>query len=268
MQDLATVILGLVEGLTEFLPISSTGHLILTGRLLNFDAAVGQDFAQAFEVIIQLGAVLAIVAAYPGRMAGLLQFRERQGFSGLRGIGLLVITTLPAGLLGLCTRKYIHAMLFTPTAVAFALAAGATWILLIERYHPQARTHSIDSLSWRLALGVGLFQCLALWPGMSRSAATIVGGMMLGVDRKAAVEYSFFAAVPIMVAATIYELYKSLPILDSRYLGLAALGLVVSFLSAWLAVRLFVRFVGNHTLTPFGWYRLAVAVVVFGVILA
>lgn len=262
MQTLMAIILGLVEGVTEFLPISSTGHMILVDHLLGFEELVGKDVANAFEIVIQLGAILAIVAAYPGRFGKLLQLRQNRGFSGLRGIGLLFITTVPAGLLAYATRSYIKEYLFSPTTVAAALAVGAVWILVVERWRPRAITDGIDSLTWKEALSVGLFQCLSLWPGMSRSASTILGGMMSGVDRKTATEYSFFAAVPIMVAATCVEFYKSYHLFRAADLGMLAIGFIVAFFSAWAAVKLFVRFLSRHTLVPFGWYRLAAAALV------
>ncbi|MGW8256345.1 MAG: undecaprenyl-diphosphate phosphatase [Thermoguttaceae bacterium] len=259
MENIFAIILGAVEGVTEFLPISSTGHLILTDHLLGFEKLVGTDVAQAFEIIIQLGAILAVVAAYPGRFTGLLRFGDNRGLSGLRGIGLLAITSIPAALLGLAVHKLIHEKLFNPAMVAAALAVGAVWILLVERFLPKVKKEGVDSLDWKDALKVGLFQCLALWPGMSRSASTILGGMMCGIERKTATEYSFFAAVPIMIAATCYELYKSRQFFSAANFGMLAIGFVVSFIFAWLAVRLFIRFLGRHTLAPFGWYRLIVA---------
>lgn len=265
MQYLLAAIMGLVEGITEFLPISSTGHLVLAGDLLGFEGVAGSEFAKGFEIIIQLGAILAVVAAYPGRFLGLVDFRENRGFSGLRGLGLLLLTSIPAGLLGLATSKYIDAHLLKTGPVAIALALGAVWILVVEWRRPRARVEALESLSWREALGIGLFQCLALWPGMSRSASTILGGMMIGVERKTATYYSFFAAVPIMIAATAYKLFKILPALDGSRLAVLIVGFGVSFLSAWAAVRLFVQFLTRHTLAPFGWYRLAVAAV-FGLL--
>lgn len=262
MEFLNAVIMGLVEGLTEFLPISSTGHLILARDLLGFDRSMGEKAADAFIVVIQLGAILAVVAAYPGRFARLVQVRDRRGLAGLRGLGLLAITSIPAALLGLAAHNQIHDHLFGPLTVAAALAAGAVWILLVERYGRQARVEDVDSLTWKEALAVGLFQCLSLWPGMSRSAATILGGMMSGVDRKTATEYSFLAAVPIMIAATTYEFYKSCRLLDASHLGLLAVGFAVAFVSAWVAVKSFLHFVGRHTLVPFAWYRLALSAAV------
>jgi undecaprenyl-diphosphatase len=161
--------------------------------------------------------------------------------------------------LGFAAHHIIEEKLFHPLTVAIALAVGAVWILLTEYWRPRPKTEGVDSLTWREALYIGLFQCLSLWPGMSRSASTILGGMLSGVDRKTATEYSFFAAVPIMIAATCYEFYKSYHLFKAADLGMLAIGFVVAFFSAWAAVKLFVRFLSRHTLVPFGWYRLAVA---------
>lgn len=262
MENLLAALMGVVEGLTEFLPVSSTGHLILAGHFSGFENLVGKDAAGAFEIVIQLGAILAVVAAYPGRFAGLLRFRENRGLTGLRGIGLLIITSIPASIVALLARKVIHERLFHPVTVAVALAAGAVWILLVERYPSRKRIEGVDSLTWREALTIGLFQCLSLWPGMSRSASTILGGMMFGVERKTATEYSFFAAVPIMIAATLWEFYKSYALFQGAHLPMLAIGFVVSFFCAWAAVKFFIHFLGRHTLIPFGWYRLVLAGVV------
>lgn len=257
MNSLYAIIMGAVEGLTEFLPISSTGHLKLVDNLIGFKQLIGDDFGNAFEIIIQLGAILAIVAAYPHRFLRLLNFREKQGFSGLRGISLLVITSIPAAFLGLLVEKYIDKS--NPISVAAALAVGALWILAVEWFMPQAKIEGLDSLTWKEALYVGLFQCFSLWPGMSRSASTILGGMISGVERKTATEYSFFAAVPIMIAATSYKLFKIYPLLTADRFSMLAIGFAVSFISAWLAVKFFIRFLIRHTLVPFGWYRLILA---------
>lgn len=262
MENIYAAIMGVVEGLTEFLPISSTGHLILTDHIIGFNNLVGKDFGHAFEIIIQLGAILAIVAAYPRRFIGLLNFKEEKGFSGFRGIGLLVITSIPAGLLGLCTDKYIEAHLFSPGTVTAALALGAIWILAVELLSLQGKTVGVDSITWKEALGVGFFQCLSLWPGMSRAASTILGGMICGIERKTATEYSFFAAVPIMIAATLYKLVKIHSLLTPDRFTILAIGFIVSFIFAWLAVKFFIHFLSRHTLAPFAWYRLILAGVV------
>ncbi|HLA85747.1 MAG TPA: undecaprenyl-diphosphate phosphatase [Thermoguttaceae bacterium] len=262
MESILAALMGVVEGLTEFLPISSTGHLILVGHYSGFEQLVGKGTADAFEVIIQLGAILAIVAAYPARFARLLRLGDNRGFSGLRGIGLLLVTTFPASVFGLLAHDIIEENLFCPLTVAAALAVGAVWILLAEHYRPRPKVEGLDALTWGDALRIGLFQCFSLWPGMSRAASTILGGMISGVDRKTATEYSFFAAVPIMIAATVFKLHKSCATLEGHF-PMLAVGFVVSFVVAWLAVKGFVWFLGRHTLVPFGWYRLALAAAVF-----
>jgi len=264
-ENLLAALMGIVEGITEFLPISSTGHLILVDHALGFKATYGEGFADAFEIIIQLGAILAIVAAYPRRFTGLLRFKENRGFSGFRGIGLLVVTTIPAAVLGFLFHHRIEKELFFPRPVAVAMTVGAVWILLTEYRRPRARIEGVDALTWREALSIGLFQCFSLWPGMSRSASTILGGMISGVERKTATEYSFFAAVPLMIAATVFKLYKSHGVLSGHWTMLSV-GFVVSFIVAWLVVKGFVWFLSRHTLVPFGWYRLVVAGVVFWVL--
>ncbi len=262
MLYMLAIIMGLVEGLTEFLPVSSTGHLILTDYVLGFKAKAGTEFAETFEIVIQLGAILAVVAAYPRRFTGLLRFGDNRGFSGLRGIGLLVITSIPASVLGLAFHHFIHEHLFGLWTVTPALAIGGLWILIVERWRPQSRIESVDDLTWRQALGVGLFQCLALWPGMSRAGWTIPGGMVIGLGRRAATEYSFYAAVPIMIAASGWELYKSGAHFDKQLIAVLAVGMAVSFVCAWAAIKVFLHFVGRHSLAVFGWYRLALAAVI------
>ncbi len=258
-EHLIAVILGLVEGLTEFLPVSSTGHLILAGRLLEFDG----EAAKLFEVFIQLGAILAVVAAYSRTFAELFSGPEGRGFSGYNGILMLGLTSLPIGGLGLVAHGAIKAHLFAPATVAAALAAGAVWILVAERLLRGRRTVDLAGMTWKIALGIGLFQCLALWPGMSRSTCTIVGGMMLGLSLPAATRYSFFAAVPIMVLAVSYDLLRNAALLTSDTIPWFLTGFSVSFLSALAAIKFFIRFVSRHGLAPFAWYRLALAGVVW-----
>jgi len=269
MAELIAVLLGLVEGLTEFLPVSSTGHLILFEDALGFAERLGpngKETAQAFTVIIQGGAILAVLAAYPRRFADLIDFRRPSGFAGMRALTLLFITSLPAGLLALATRKFIHEHFFNPLSVALALACGAVWILLVDRSNRTASVETLDRFTWRNALSVGLFQCLALWPGMSRSTATILGGMHSGVDRRAATEYSFLAAVPLLTAASLYELYRARHSFDAAHLGVFAIGFVVSFITALAAIKLFVRFLQRHTLVAFAWYRLGLAALVLSML--
>jgi len=252
------IILGIVEGLTEFLPVSSTGHLIITGHLLGFTGPK----AETFEIVIQLGAILAVVALYWRRFMGLVFPAKGQRFSGVYGLWLLFLTSLPASLVGLATHHYIKEYLFSPTTVAWALAVGAVMIFVVEGMPKRNRTTSLDEITPTQALGVGLFQCLALWPGFSRSAATIMGGMILGVKRTVAAEYSFIAAVPIMFAATGYDFLKSYQLFESNDLLFLALGFGVSFISAWVAVKGFIILLGRLTLRPFAIYRLALAPII------
>jgi undecaprenyl-diphosphatase len=267
MDYLYSIIMGIVEGITEFLPISSTGHLDLTTNLfhhvLHYDVAGGETFDHSFNVIIQLGAILAVVAAYPSRFAGLLRFRESQGFSGFRGLYLLALTSIPAGLVGLAAEKTIDKYLHFPPWIALALTVGAIWILAVEKFGKEGETESLDAITPKQALYVGLFQCIALWPGMSRSASTILGGMLCGLKRKTATEYSFFAAVPIMLAASGYKLLKIYKTITLDQTAILAVGFVVSFIFAWLAVKFLIRFLSRHTLVPFAWYRLGLATVIF-----
>jgi undecaprenyl-diphosphatase len=262
MEYLYTIIMGIVEGITEFLPISSTGHLDLVDHLLQFPSSMGEDFDRAFNVIIQLGAILAVIVAYPSRFAGLLRFRDTKGLAGFNGLLLLAITSIPAGLLGLAAEKYIDQHLHTPAMIAAALAVGAIWILLVERYLPPGKKIGVDSITWKDAVSIGLFQCVALWPGMSRSAATILGGMITGLERKTATEYSFFAAVPILFAASVYKFLKIYRTITLDQAAVLAIGFVVSFIFAWLAVKFLIRFLSRHTLVSFAWYRLALAVLI------
>ena len=256
---LAAAVLGTVQGLTEFLPVSSTGHLILTSTLMQMSDAR----TQTFEVVIQLGSILAVVVLYFPRFWGLLFPKKGSRFSGPRGLFLLFLTCLPASLLGLFAHKIIKQYLFKPLPVALALAVGALMILAVERFKPAPRRQSIDEMTPAAALGVGCFQCLSLWPGFSRSASTIMGGMLLGSSRATAAEYSFIAAVPIMFAATGFDLYSSASFLTSADIPFFAVGLLFSFVFAMLAIKVFIGLVSRMSLRPFAWYRLILAPLVF-----
>ncbi|MFP4213674.1 MAG: undecaprenyl-diphosphate phosphatase [Desulfohalobiaceae bacterium] len=254
-EFLAAVILGIVEGVTEFLPISSTGHLILVGNLLEFTG----EQVKTFDVVIQLGAILAVVYLYWPRFRSLLTKKQEQKFSGPFALWLLFLTTLPAGLMGLIGYSAIKEHLFAPQPVAWALGIGALGILLVESIKRNPRYQGLDDLSQGLALGIGLFQCLSLWPGFSRAAATIMGGMFLGAERKLAAEYSFISAVPIMFAASAYDIYKSWQIFSGLDWSLLLVGFVVSFFTAILAIKGFIHLLSRFTLRPFAYYRLAMA---------
>lgn len=259
------IVLGIVEGMTEFLPVSSTGHLIIAGHLLGF---VGPR-AASFHVAIQLGAILSVVFLYWRRFLGLIPGVDdshaavRSTLRGWSGLWRIALATCPALVVGYLARHAIKERLFTPETVTLALLAGGVAILLAERYGSRRRSKPLDELTVSQAIGVGLFQVLALWPGTSRSAATIVGGMLLGLDRKSAAEFSFLIAVPVLFAATGYELItmgSQLAMQDALDLGI---GTFVSFVVALLAIKGFVRYLQHGKLAPFAWYRIVAAPVFY-----
>jgi len=245
-------VLGIIEGLTEFLPVSSTGHLIIFGDLLNYT----DEQSKVFKIVIQLAAILAVCWDYRAKIAevlgGLGSDRNAQRFSFN-----LILAFLPAAVLGLLFYKIIKGYLFNPLTVAGALVVGGFVILYIERraYHP--RLESVDEMGWKEALKVGFAQSLAMFPGVSRSGATIMGGLLFGLSRKAATEFSFFLAIPTMLAATAYDVYKNWALLRMDDLPVFAVGFVFSFLAAMVAVKAFIRFVSGHSFAPFAWYRIA-----------
>ena len=262
MQELIyAAILGLVEGLTEFLPVSSSGHLILTSSLMNLHGPV----ISTFEVFIQLGAILAVVVLYRNKFKDLLlpSSGVKPPFSGIRGLWMLFLTCLPASLVGLLAHGFIKERLFNPLTVALALAVGAVMMILLEKFKKEPRYRSIDEMTPKLALGIGCCQCMSLWPGFSRSASTIMGGMLLGAEQKMAAEYSFIAAVPIMFAATSFDLLNNIEFINTGHIPFFAVGFAVSFISAMLAIKVFIKLLGKIGLTPFAWYRLALAPLVY-----
>lgn len=251
---LNAALLGLVEGITEFLPISSTGHLIIAGNWLGFTG----PRADTFEVFIQLGAILAVLWNYQERLVVFPQ--ALRGNAQARNFILnITVGVIPALLLGFLLHKAIKTYLFGPVTVALALVAGGFFLLWIERRQHVAVVESVDDMTWREALLVGLAQCVALFPGVSRAGATIIGGLLVGLSRRAATEFSFFLAIPTMFAATFYDLYKSRDALTLDDIPLFALGFVIAFMSALVVVRALLIYVGRHDFTPFAWYR-----VVFG----
>jgi undecaprenyl-diphosphatase len=247
-----TLTMGLVEGLTEFLPISSTGHLIITGDLLNF---LQKDPREVFEIFIQLGAILAVCWEYRHKLI-LVATQFPRDPRAQRFVFNLIIAFIPAAVIGLLMGKTIKAHLFSPAPVASAFVVGGLVILWAERRKHSAHVSEVDDMSWRDALKVGIAQCFALIPGMSRSGATIIGGLLFGLSRKAATEFSFFLAIPTLTAAAFYDLYKHRAILDAGMGGLLAVGFAVSFLSALLAVRGLLRYISRHDFTAFAWYRI------------
>ena len=254
---LSTSIFGAIEGLAAFLPISSTGHLLLLDSLLGHPGGK----AAPYFIIIELGAILAVMVLYRASFAALVFPKARQRFAGRRGLTLLFFTCLPASVLGLVARSPIKENLFEPLPVALALAAGSCLMLIVERRKKTFREkyHDLDDMSPALALGIGLFQCLSLWPGFSRSAAIILGAMILGSRRRLAVEYSFISAVPLMLAASGYEMWKSWGEFNTDDLHFLMLGFAVAFVTAWLAVKGLLALVDRMTLRPFAVYRLALA---------
>ena len=251
------LILGVVEGLTEFLPVSSTGHLIVAGSLLNFT----DEHAKTFDVVIQLGAILAVCWEFRRRIGSVVVGLPSRP-DARRFTLNVIIATIPAVVLGLLFEKAIKAALFSPVPVAFALVAGGVVILWAEarqraRGDMAARVQNVDDLSPLDALKVGLAQCFALIPGMSRSGSTIIGGMLFGLDRRVATEFSFFLAIPIIFGATAYELYKDWHLLSVDALGSFVLGFVAAFISAFACVRWLLRYIAAHDFTVFAWYRIA-----------
>lgn len=250
------IILGIVEGVTEFLPVSSTGHLILASELLGYDP----ERWKVFNIVIQLGAILAIVVLYWRTFwavaVGLLA-RKPESWRFLRN---LLIAFTPAALVGLALHKQIEALLGNASVVAWALIAGGIAILAIERLAPKGRVHGISAMPATSALGIGIIQCLAMIPGISRSGATIMGALSLGVERRTAAEFSFFLAIPTMLGATAVELWSNRADLGTAQFGAIGVGFVVSFVVAVVVVRAFVGVVSRYGFAPFAWYRIAAGV--------
>ena len=254
-------IMGIVEGLTEFLPISSTGHLILAGALLGFD----DDKAKVFDIAIQTGAIFAVILVYWQKIrdtvVALPTDRQAQQFA----LNVLV-AFVPAVVLGLLFGKAIKENLFTPVVVASTFIIGGFIILWAERRQEKtpalARIQSVDAMTTLDALQVGLVQCLAMIPGTSRSGATIIGGMLLGLSRQAATDFSFYLAIPTLMGAGAYSLYKERALLSMADLPVFGVGLLFSFISAWLCIRWLLKFIASHSFMPFAWYRIGFGVVV------
>jgi undecaprenyl-diphosphatase len=266
-------VMGVVEGLTEFLPISSTGHLILAGALLGMD----DDKAKVFDIAIQTGAILAVIIVYWQKIASTVLALPTQVEARRFALNVL-IAFVPAVVLGLLFGKFIKAHLFTPTVVASTFIIGGFIILWVEgwgraklegeeqqsldRSSEQARIMDVESMTAKDALKVGLVQCLAMIPGTSRSGATIIGGMLLGLSRKAATDFSFYLAIPTLIGAGAYSLYKERDLLSMADAPMFAVGLVFSFFSAWICVRWLLRYIASHSFVPFAWYRIVFGVVV------
>lgn len=249
---LKAVVLGIVEGATEFLPVSSTGHLIIAGDWLGLEG----DEVKAFDIVIQLGAILAIAWIYREKITRVAATLPTSPQSRRFALNLFV-AFLPIAIVGLLASDWIKAYLFGPVTVAAALVVGGVIMLAIEWWRPPTPIEDVDDVPVRTALGIGLLQVLALFPGTSRAGATIMGAYVLGCSRRAATEFSFFLALPVMLAATGYELWDSRALLSAADFPFFAVGFVVSYATALVVVRLFLRFVSDHTFVPFAWYRIA-----------
>jgi undecaprenyl-diphosphatase len=251
------LILGIVEGITEFLPVSSTGHLILVGDLLDFNS----DKGKLFEIVIQCGAILAIVWEYRAKLGAVIS-RLPSDPQARRFAANLLVAFIPVAVLGLLFGKAIKEVLFKPVPVAVAFIVGGFIILWAERRKHEVRVASVDDMTWPDALKIGLAQTLALIPGTSRAGATIIGGLFFGLSRRAATEFSFFLAIPVLFAASAYELFKHRDTLSSDDLGMLAVGLVAAFASAFVCVRWLLRYISRHDFTIFAWYRIAFGMIV------
>lgn len=251
LEYLKAVVMGAVEGITEFLPVSSTGHLIITADLIDFHGPLASNF----EIVIQLAAILAICWLYRGKLLAVMR-GVRSDRVSQRFVLNLLVAFLPAAVVGLIAHEAIKATLFNPLTVAVALIVGGVVILIVERMHLPVRVQTVDELRPWDAFKIGCVQVLSLVPGTSRSGATIIGGLVFGLSRTAATEFSFFLAIPVMFAATGFDLAKNLGELNAEYAIVLAIGFVASFITAVLAVKTFIRFVSRHDFTVFAWYRI------------
>lgn len=254
-------VMGLVEGATEFIPISSTGHLILAADWLGFDEYPGHT---TFEVFIQLGAILAVVWLYRAKIFGVLAAAPSDP-KARRLVLNVMIAFFPAAAIGFLVHDWIKEYLFNPFTVSLALVVGGILILVVERFHPPFRTETVDDIRSPSALGVGLAQVAALFPGVSRSGATIMGGLALGLSRVAATEFSFFLAIPIMFAASGYDLFKARHSLSVADAPVFAVGFVVSFISALVVIRWLISYVSRNDFKGFAWYRIIFGLILLGV---
>ena len=254
-------IMGIVEGLTEFLPISSTGHLILAGALLGFD----DDKAKVFDIAIQTGAIFAVILVYWQKIRDTVVALPTEKQAQQFALNVL-IAFIPAVVLGLLFGKAIKENLFTPVVVASTFIIGGFIILWAEKRQAKnpavARIHAVEDMSMMDALKVGLVQCFAMIPGTSRSGATIIGGMLLGLSRKAATDFSFYLAIPTLIGAGAYSLYKERGLLSVADIPMFAVGLLFAFISAWLCIRWLLKYIASHSFVPFAWYRIAFGIVV------
>ncbi|MBS3954624.1 MAG: undecaprenyl-diphosphate phosphatase [Methylomicrobium sp.] len=254
------IILGIVEGLTEFLPISSTGHLILAGDLLNYTG----ETSKVFSIVIQTGAIFAICWEYRVKIGSVIRGLFKWEAAAVKFTLNLAIAFMPLAILGLLFGSLIKAYLFKPIPVATAFIVGAFIIFWAEKREHTVRIHEVEDLSWSDALKLGFAQALALIPGTSRSGSTIIGGLFFGLSRKAATEFSFFLAIPTLIIASLYDLYKHHDLLNSDDLPIFGVGILAAFFSALLAVRGLLRYISHHDFTVFAWYRIVFGLLVIG----
>ena len=261
LEMLQAAFLGLVEGLTEFLPVSSTGHLILFVDLLGLKMPP----AQVFEIVIQLGAILAVCVVYAKKLFGAL-FASPRDPDARRFIMAIIIAFLPAMIVGAFAYGFIKSVLFSPWVVSTTLIVGGIAIIVIERHLPKIKYNKVEDFSLPLALKIGLFQVVSMIPGVSRAGATIMGALLMGVERRAAAEFSFFLAIPTMVAATVFDLYKNWNVLSFEDGGVIIIGFISAFLAALFVVRTFINFVGRHGFVPFAWYRIVLGIAMLAIL--
>jgi undecaprenyl-diphosphatase len=259
-----TVLIGVVEGLTEFLPVSSTGHIILAEELLHFEGPPGK----VFEIVIQFGAILAVCVLYWAKIWATITGVLKREPVALHFATVVIVAFLPAAVIGVALHKYITILLGKPVVVAVAFIVGGIAILVIEHFAQRPRIKAVDDIDWKTALFIGFCQCLAMIPGVSRSGSTIMAARVFRVSRPTAAEFSFFLAIPTMLGATVYDLFKNRATLDWHGSGLIALGLVVSFLAALVVVRAFVAFISRHGFGIFAWYRIAVGTLALVLLMA
>ncbi|MBF0544547.1 MAG: undecaprenyl-diphosphate phosphatase [Candidatus Riflebacteria bacterium] len=262
----AAAIQGAVQGLTEFLPVSSTGHMILVGDLIGFEGEV----AKVFEVVVQLGTILAVALIYRSKIVDMLKNWKASPFSGEKRLTIWHIFTamIPAVIMGLLFHKTIKTKLFTPETVIIGLIAGGILMIFAEKTQKEVKITDFNGLSLGDCFKIGLFQCLALWPGFSRSGSTMAGALILGAAHRPAADFSFILAIPMMISASVFDLWKSRGVLSSSDVGYFSLGFFVAFVVGWLAVEFFLKFLERVKLTPFAWYRFAVALIALVVILS
>ncbi|WP_319951976.1 undecaprenyl-diphosphate phosphatase [Peribacillus frigoritolerans] len=270
-EILVAVILGLVEGLTEFAPVSSTGHMIIVDDLwLNSKELFGSEVANAFKVVIQLGSILAVVVLFWGRFMDLLGLRKLKGTSAVNGQKLnllqIIVGLLPAGVLGLLFEDYIDDNLFTMKTVIVGLFLGAFLMIAADKFRPKLTAETVDQITYKQAFGVGLIQCLSLWPGFSRSGSTISGGVLLGMSYRAASDFTFIMAVPIMAGASLLKIVKYWDSFTPEVLPFFIAGFISAFIFALLCIRFFLILINKVKLTPFAIYRIVLAVVLLFII--